>query len=549
MHSRFIQVVASVITLLLVSAAPAVAETGTVRDIWIDGHDYQAVLEENLRVNRAGTAQDSSLTGRHYKGHFPEDPNSWVRISHLDSGWEGLAFVFGRLHTIGGAPRSDRATSFSFSRMEEPPQCGLDHIHGKSLITPDSLTGNAMAQAVSASYDTLCDQKVDGACLMLELELAFDRQFQDRFPNDYQGRAGAILNMVEGFYADQFGIVFDTLSLTFTGPGVFDSTIDAGTLLDDVTEQRRGRSLSFLESERSIFHLVSGRDFDGSTAGLAWVGTVCYSEGFASGITNAYNSNATTAVVIAHEIGHNLGASHDTPDNGCEAGVNIMSPYVVSTANRFSQCSDDAITERISRLNSVEQCFNFPADAGISNVDGNPLEVESGASFQTNFRVDYLEAAESADGLTVIGEVGDNEGELQGVSIGGTPCDLVDGTSFRCSGVTASPDQQLSISAVAGSSDRFSLLQNVSLVSSTGDVKDIRPDNDSLLTEIAVLETDTPAPSPDDSEDNDSPGTPRSNDSGSSGSADSGGGGGGALHWLWLLLGIAGVIVRGGRLA
>ena len=539
MQFKFIQVVAAIITLMLLAVTPVAAETSMVRDILIDGHDYTAVLEENLRVDNA---RDSDLAGTHYKGHFPEDPDSWVRVSRLDSSWEGLAYVFGRMHAIGDAPRASRVTSFSSSQLEAP-QCGLDHLHGRTFITPQSLTGPAMAQAISASYDTLCATKVDGACLMLELELAFDWAFQDSFPTDYQGRAGAILNMVEGFYADQFGIVFDTLSLTFTGPGVFDSTTDADTLLRDVTTQRENRSLPFVESERSIFHLISGRDFEGSTAGLAWVGTVCWANGYGSGITSADIEDSVTAVIVAHEIGHNLGANHDgaPPNESCDAGVNIMSPYVVSSASHFSQCSDDAITSQISQLNAVEQCFNFPADAGLTAASGNPVEVQSQSSFQAHFDIAYRQAAEPADSLAIAGSIGDQEGRLLGVSVGGIACTLLgpDSDAYDCGEIPPRTGLQLSVQALAGDRPTLSLLQNVSLVSNSGDVKDIRSVNDSVLIEIAVTANDSGATG-DQGDVEPSSGTPEATGSDS--------GGGGSIAWWWLVVaGWAAGLRRRGR--
>ncbi|MBL3555498.1 MULTISPECIES: M12 family metallo-peptidase [Marinobacter] len=536
MPFKFIQIVISGFIFLLTLSMPVVANDNLVKTIWIDGYGYDAVLEPNRQLQIAGSSAEENLAGKHYKGHFPEDPDSWVRISRLESGWEGLAFVFGRMQTLGGSSQSDHATSFSFSQMEAP-QCGVDHVHSESAITPDSLADMATVQAVSANYDTLCADKVDGACLMMELELAFDREFQSRFPDDYQSRAAAIVNMVEGFYADQFGVVFDTLSLTFMGADLFDSTTDPEMLLNDITYKRGNREISFLKSEQSIFHFVSGRNFDNSTAGLAWVGTVCNGSGYASGITKAFDSNATTAVIVAHEIGHNLGAGHDGAGTSCEAGDHIMSPYVDPSATSFSGCSFTDISNRISELNAVEQCFNFPADAGILNVDGNPLEVEPGASFQANFNVAYRQAAEPADGLTITGVVGESEGQLQGVSIDGNPCALLDDTSFSCSGVTARESLPLSINAVAGSSPTFTLLQNVTLSSSGGEVKDIRPGNDELLTEITVALSET--------SDSDTSGTPRKTDSDTSDSSgSSGGGGGGAMHWLWVLLGITGAGIR-----
>ncbi|WP_417513192.1 M12 family metallo-peptidase [Marinobacter sp.] len=539
MPFRFIPILVSLISFALLPAMSAAASAAMVQPVWIDGHSYEAQLERNQRF--------VATEGDHYEGHFPEDPDSWVRISRLDNGWEGMAYAFGRMHTIGG---NEKPATFSFSRIEEPPQCGMDHLHGESLITPDSLIGPAMAQAVSANFDMLCADKVDGACLMLELELAFDKQFQDRFAKPKE-QAGAIMNMVEGFYKDQFGIIFDTLSLTFLDnaqDGLFSTTTEAGDLLSDVREKRAAGRLGFLQSDRSIFHLISGRDFNGGTAGVAYVGTLCSGNGFASGVTNVLNSNVVTALIVAHEIGHNLGARHDGQDGegaACQSGQFIMSPSVGSDVSSFSSCSYGSITNEISALSAVEQCFNFPADVSLSAFNGNPAEVDQEASFQANFQVNYEDAAlEKADRMKVEGVIGEGEGRLVGVSLGSDACiltgpaDKSDG--FDCPEVAVKSGLLLSIQAEAGTSATFNLLQNATLISDSGEVKDILPQNNELMTRItlAAIEPITP-------EEPENEGTPPTTpDTQKNTSSRSDSGGGGAVNWAWLLMGVIAVAVR-----
>lgn len=541
MHFKFMPIVAYVFFLALFSSTPSIAKADMVQPIWIDGHSYEAHLEQNHRLGAA--------SGEHYEGHFPEDPNSWVRVSRLDNGWEGMAYAFGSMHTIGGG---EKPATFSFSQIEEPPKCGVDHLNGQSLITPESLIGPAMAQAISANYDTLCADKVDGACLMLELELAFDKQFQNRFAKPKE-EAGAIMNMVEGFYKDQFGIIFDTLSLTFlndTQEALFSNTTEAGDLLSDISSKRGADSIGFLQSDQSIFHFISGRDFNGGTAGVAYVGTLCGGRGNASGVTNALDDNAVTALIVAHEIGHNLGASHDVNQRSeCPQNQYIMSPSVGRNVSSFSSCSSDSVTNKISSLGAIEQCFNFPADVSLSAVNGNLSEVEQGAPFQANFRVNYQDSAvEKADRITVGGVIGEGEGRLVGVSLGRDACTLTgpvdNSVGFNCPEVQAISGLTLSIQAEAGTSATFNLLQNVTLISDSGDVKDILPQNNELLTQIALAEIEPITPEEPGNEVT-QPSTPDTlNNSGSRSGGSGNSGGGGATHWVWVLMGVFAVASR-----
>lgn len=551
MYNKSIQfAVALLAGLMLGSQASAAEPNAMVKELWIDGHGYEAQLTPSRINELVGSGE-----GRHYQGHFPEDPDSWVRVTRLEDGWQGLAFAFNRLHTIKSGGEHQQVASFSFS-PGQAPQCGVDHLHADTSITPDSLASTAMAQAVSANYDTLCDRKVDGACLMLELELAFDLEFQNRFA-DYETRAGAIINMVEGFYKAQFGIIFDTLTLRHLETEVFSESRNSRDLLEDIQLKRSNNDISFLKEDRSLFHLITGRSFDDGVAGIAYVDSLCSSAGFGVGVSRYLQDSGTTAVVIAHELGHNFGALHDSASdlttgdgrlliegNACSEDINIMSPSVRNSFQSFSSCSVDYMTNKISSLGAVEQCFNFPADAGIESAAGNPTEVGQGRAFQSIFDVIYSDASQSADGLVVEGSIGAGEGILEEVTLNGAGCIVTSSNSFSCPEAPAQASLTLSVQGIAGASPEVNLAQWVALVSNSGDVKDILSGNDTLMTQIAVNQNTDTDPDPASEDDTQDPeGQPRDTDGGSDTSGSTGGGssgGGGSVGWFWLLAGLGG---------
>lgn len=461
-------------------------ETQTLA-IWVGGYEYLAEITPNTRLDGSLGDHANLVRDQHYQGHIPEDANSWVRVSNGEDGWTGMAFLHGQLHVLDGQATSDQVAVMSFSH-DQMPTCGADHVHSEYSITTESMASAMMVEQVSANFDTLCADTVNGDCLMMELELAFDLEFQNAYPDDFQDRAVSILNMVEGFYQNQFGILFDVLSVEFLGNELFTTSTDANTLLSDVTGKLSSDEVPFVTNDSAIFHLISGRDFDGTVAGLAWVGTVCSSNGYASGVTNTLGSNSLTALVVAHEIGHNLGAQHDDPANNSCGGGYIMAPYVDGGASSFSSCSETYIKDTISGLSSVGQCFNFPADIGLTASLANAAEVNRNQSFQAHFDVNYDQAYAAADRFALSGSIPAEEGQLQSVSLDGQPCTVIaDGTGYDCGEVASPTDgMQVSVQAV-GSGTQFNLTQIVGLISDSGDVVDVAAGNDQLVTSFTVV--------------------------------------------------------------
>src|SRR5690606_6351393 len=119
-------------------------------DLWIDGQDYEVELQANDRLASALGAHQALASGRHFQGRVAVDPDSWVRVSRLQNGWEGMAYLFGRMHVIGGQQDSQQLATKSFG-FDVAPSCGVGHVHSSAVIAPDRVLTPMMAQAVSAS--------------------------------------------------------------------------------------------------------------------------------------------------------------------------------------------------------------------------------------------------------------------------------------------------------------------------------------------------------------------------------------------------------------
>jgi Reprolysin family propeptide./Reprolysin (M12B) family zinc metalloprotease./Calx-beta domain./Bacterial pre-peptidase C-terminal domain. len=192
-----------------------------------------------------------------------------------------------------------------------------------------------------------------------------------------------IMNMVDGIYQLEIGLSFQIVfqnAWTDSSTDPYTSTVP-GTLLG---EFKNHWNANFSEVSRSLAHLWTGKDLDGSIIGIASLGATCRTATSSYGLSQLFPFNRPgnpitvgTAILTAHEIGHNFSASHtneaspETPPDIERACDNTIMEASIGDGSSFCSYSRSQIVgHAVAYASCLLDSASLPP---VSNCAETPL--------------------------------------------------------------------------------------------------------------------------------------------------------------------------------
>ena len=356
------------------------------------GRQFTLELEPNERLlNRLPAVQRAALQRFPvYRGRIEGLADSWVRLTRVGSGLHGMIWDGDELYVI--EPRQS-AEAFMLA-----PALGAQspNVVYRLSDTQSDVGANFCAvrqpdetSTPLAAYQSLVAELRQSAALAAvptgEMQVAVigDFEFFTDHAVDPQGVVLARMNSVDGIFSNQVGVRLTVSSVRIfnTSGDPFTDTTIADDLIDEVSAFKNNTANGIRST--GVAHLMTGRNLEGSTVGIAFLESICNPLFGVSLSQGGLEISSTSAVLVAaHEIGHNFGAPHDAEaGTACESTPpDFLMAASLNGSNQFSQCSLDQIQPVIA----AAQCITPLAfsDAALSVAPSSvSAQVDQAVSF------------------------------------------------------------------------------------------------------------------------------------------------------------------------
>ncbi len=356
------------------------------------GRQFDLELEPNERLLKNLPSAEKAALSRYplYRGRLAGVADSWVRLTRIGGDVHGMIWDGAELYIIEPRQIAQRfmiapaqlggagTAIYRFSDTQSdlgPGFCKVVVPEGKStpLTTYRSLVNELRQEAALAAVPT-------GE---MQVALLGDFEFTSDHPGDAEAVALARMNNVDGIFSDQVGVrlTASTVRMFPTAMDPFTSTTVSNTLLDEVGDYKANSANGIRAT--GVAHLMTGRNLNGSTVGIAFTSSICSANfGASLSMGGVEIGSMSSVLVAAHEIGHNFGAPHDTEaGSACvNAPAGFLMEPQINGSSTFSSCSLMQIQPEVE----AAACITSIAfgDGQLSATPGSiSVAVDQAASF------------------------------------------------------------------------------------------------------------------------------------------------------------------------
>lgn len=500
---RFFALVRVFLLAALTAVSTALLADSKQLVVMIQGNQFTLKLTQNTLLKKVEIAHPPAVGENAYffEGDVKDVPNSWVRASLVNNQWAGIISVNNVLYQFNfpatGVKQvikeyADNAEiNFSSKQVAYPiekKKINSLFTHG-NFIGAIPLTQNSSDTAIVRSADIVgvkrtiaASASVGNELVRLDLELFLDHSFID-YANSLgltpTTTATQMVNIVDGIYRSDLGIRLNLTGISSDTNGaspVLSETNNADQLLNDMESKKNANQL-FSQGDAKIGHLITSRSRDsglsqGGTSGIVGLsfsrGTIseapvlCSSS--ALGLSLAYLPDKSaasdlaslTALTMAHEIAHNLGAIHDGTiaagytANTCDPNIYIMSAHE-NSATHFSACTKQEVYDELVRvrksisLGQVQNCLTDLVDLDIS-ASTNYLAYQSINARNTREVALINRSDMGATQIVFTGTLSNGSAKYISVSAPDASCNLVTDYSYSCMLPTLAANSQITVS-------------------------------------------------------------------------------------------------------
>jgi tetratricopeptide (TPR) repeat protein len=378
------------------------------------GREFVVLLNESQMANSVRIVDHSGASMapanvQSYEGKVLGYDSSWVRLSIEDNNLRGLISLPNEQLRL--QPRSTSGTLADFhplllgdidgnrgteqDQVMYPPGYDINNL-GANLGTIDLRNLNTNAQTDTQTIASVADRRImasdastSSVTQVAQLGVVVDSKFNNYFAGRGVEEALAILNATDGIFRQQIGLAINVAKVILIDDVETDpmnlGSVTMETMMRNFREYRMDNAE--LDANIGLATLFSGNKNSDSALGLAWIGSACRTDGFDVSVVSPYY---LAELLSTHEIGHTLGAPHDTDTSCSNQTQNIMWPFLsTSTTQEFSSCSK----ESVQSLMASSECHVDAIDVAIN------IEKSSDQSFRVS--ATNLHGSQTAYGVQV----------------------------------------------------------------------------------------------------------------------------------------------------